>query len=102
MPRGVGVEVDVVFFPGKRSLSNAEVEEQYALRGLTPDPYAQAAVNEADPAFADTHPNGTQWKNVDDRWCYATFDQWGGERRVDVHRLDLSWYAFWWFAGLRK
>ena len=104
MPRGDGNEVDVVFFKLGRSVSDDDLEKEYKLRGLVPvDLYALAAVNEADPAFADEHPNITHWKDVDGRWCYTAFFRWRGVRRVNVDRGGDVWVdAFWWFAGRRK
>ena len=55
-----------------------------------------------DPAFADEHPNGTHWKNADDKWCFVTFNHWIDERYVYVDRDDGGWRAYWWFAGVRK
>lgn len=103
MPRGEGEEVDVCFFKVGRHLSDAELEKEYELRGLIPaDPYSQAAVNEADPAFADDHPNGTHWKYDDGKWCYAAFYRWIDGRLVFIYRHGHDWLDHWWFAGLRK
>ena len=105
MPKGEGDETDVHFFKLGRYVSDADLEKEYELRGLKPaDPYSLAAVNEADPAFADEYPNGTHWKDASGNWCYAAFNQWNDdERRVNVDRGDDSdWLVSWWFAGLRK
>ena len=103
MPRGEDDEVEVHFFKLGRYVSDADLEKEYELRGLKPaDPYSLAAVNEADPAFADEHPNGTHWKDANGKWCYIAFFRWDGERRVDFYRDDLDWFDVWWFAGLRK
>lgn len=103
MPRGEGLEVDVIFFKVGRFLSDSDLDKEYELRGLVPaDSYSQAAVNEADPTFADDHPNGTHWKDARGKWCYATFNCWVDERLVVVDRHALAWNVFWWFAGLRK
>ncbi len=102
MPRGEGDEADVHFFKLGRYVNDADLAKEYELRGLKADPYAQAAVNEDDPAFADDHLNGTHWKDADGNWCFASFYRWHGERRVRVHRLDCSWYDDWWFGGVRK
>ena len=101
MPRGEGDEVDVCFFKVGRYISDADLEKEYELRGLKPDPYAQAQVNGDDPAFADEYPNGTHWKGDKGRWCFATFGRSLGERFVDVNR-DGGWGAYWWFGGVRK
>lgn len=103
MPKGVGDEADVFFFKLGRYVSDNELEKEYARRGLRPaDPYSLAAVNEADPAFADKHPNGTHWKDMSDYWCYAAFGRWSVERSVYVGRCGSDWRDAWWFAGLRK
>ena len=110
MPKGEGEEVEVIFFkPAKEFykngvISDADLEKAYALVGLVPaDVYSQAAVNEADPAFADEHPNGTHWKDKGDNWCFATFGRWSADARfVYVRRLGSGWSDIWWFAGLRK
>ena len=96
MPQGEGDEVDVYFIPTKRFVSAAEVPAFLAQYGLVPDPRAQAAVNEADPAFADEHPNGTQWGNN----CYLTFYRWVGGRGVDCYRDDNRWRDFWLLSGV--
>lgn len=103
IPKGERDEVEVFFFKLGRYVSDDELEKEYALRGLEPaDPYSLAAVNEADPAFADESPNGTHWKDKDDRWCFATFSRWYGKRSVGVSRNDHDWSGRWWFAGVRK
>lgn len=108
MPHGEGEEVEVVFFKPdltKRNgyISDADLDKEYELRGLKPDdPYSVSAVNEADPAFADDKPHGTHWKDSSDKWCFAAFFRWRGERGVSVGRSDRDWDDRWWFAGLRK
>lgn len=97
-------EGEVVFFNLGRYVNDDNLEKEYELRGLKPaDPYSLAAVNEADPAFADKKPNGTHWKDADGKWCFATFFQWrGGRRSVSVGRSSYDWNDGWWFAGVRK
>lgn len=108
MPKGEGDEVEVVFFKPDLSnrngyISDDDLEKEFELRGLKPaDPVSVAAVNEADPAFADEKPHGTHWKDAKGNWCYATFDRWYGKREVYVNRDDDVWYDGWWFAGVRK
>jgi hypothetical protein len=109
MPRGEGEEIDVIFFKpdlSKRDgwINDDDLDKEYESRGLKPaDPYSQAAVNEADPSFADEHPNATHWKDKNGKWCFAVFRRWDDvERSVSVHRYDRGWYGDWWFAGLRK
>jgi hypothetical protein len=103
MPRGEGEEVEICFFNLARYISDEDLAREYELRGLAPDPYAQAAVNEADPAFADEHRNGTHWKGRDGTWYYVAFARWRGKRGVRCNRRDiLGWGEFWWFGGVRK
>ena len=108
MPRGEVEEVEVVFF--KPDLSNSDgfisddnLVKEFELRGLKPaDPFSLAAVNEAEPSFADKVPHGTHWKDSDGNWCYATFHDWDGVRYVFVYRDVSGWVDSWWFAGMRK
>ena|SRR3989344_1665272 len=103
MPQGSGDEVEVFFFKLGRYVSDADLDKEYELRGLKPaDPYTLAAVNDADPAFADDHPNGTHWKDENGSWYYAAFHSWHDERHVDVLHNDYGWDDGWWFAGCRK
>lgn len=104
MPQGEGEEAEVVFFKLGRYVNDADLEKEYELRGLKPvDPYSLAAVNEADPAFADEKPNATHWKDSSGKWCYAAFNHWyGHERYVSFNRHEVDWHDHWWFAGLRK
>jgi len=96
MPQGEGDEVDVYFIPTKRFIPVKEVPAFLAQYGLVPDPRAQAAVNEADPAFADKYPNGSQWGDN----CYLAFDRWRGERRVDCYRSGSAWNVDWFLSGV--
>ncbi len=102
MPTGEGDEVDVYFVPTKRSVPAAELDAFLAQYGLVSDPRAQAAVNEADPAFADEIPNGSQWVDAEGEYCYLAFDRWRGLRSVYCSRYGRSWDDSWWFAGVRK
>ena len=102
MPRGKEDETEIVFFKLGRFVSNDDLDKEYELRGLEAvDPCSLAAHNEADPAFADKYPNGTQWKDAKGKWCIAAFDLSGG-RGVRVDRGGGDWSGGWWFAGVRK
>lgn len=103
MPQGEGDTAAVHFFKLDRYVSDADVEREYELRGLKPaDPYALAAVNEADPAFADEHPNCTHWEDENGNWCYAAFYRRDDDRFVFVDRNDGWGGVGWWFAGVGK
>lgn len=70
MPRGEGEEVEVIFFPyDKGYLNVADLPAIYEAHGLKPDPYALAALNEADPGFADFGSSETD-RYVGDNACY--------------------------------
>jgi len=102
MPQGDSDEVDVFFFNLGSNVSESELDSAYELRGLKPDPRAQFAVNRADPAFSDNHPNGTHWKDPDGNWCYAAWDRWSGfGHTVRVQHDSCGWRGFWWFGGVR-
>jgi hypothetical protein len=102
MPKGEGDEVEVTFFKLGRYISDADLAKEYEARGLRPDQYAQAAVNEADPGFADEHPNGSHWQRTDGGYNFLTFSRWNDERSVYCNRNDNAWNDPWWFAGVRK
>lgn len=103
IPRGEGEEKEVFFFKLDRYVSDDELEKEYELRGQKPaDPYSLAKVNQDDPAFADTHPNGTHWKDESGNWNFSAFFRGSDERNVFVSRSSFEWDHYWWFAGVRK
>lgn len=108
IPRGEGDEVDVVFlkpdlFLRDGFISKSDLEKELDLRGLKPaDLISVAAVNEADPAFADQIPHCTQWKDAKGRSCYAAFHHLLKVREVDVYCNGFDWDGTWWFTGVRK
>lgn len=64
------------------------------------DPHTLAAFNAANPQFADTHPNLTEWVNKAGEPCYASFARWGADPHVFIEQKDKLWDEFWWFAGV--
>lgn len=90
-PRGEGAKATVFFFSPGRCLRDDDVEKEYRFWGLRPaDLDSLAAVNEANPGFADRRPNSTWWKGKTG-WCYARFDVGHNKRRVLVGRsYDLQ------------
>lgn len=97
MPKGEGEEVEVIFFkPAEweytrpNYMSDDDLEKALERRNLKPDPRAQTAVNEEDKTFADTHPNGTHWKDAADKWNFAAFHLWDVEPEVRVDRATTS------------
>jgi hypothetical protein len=103
MPKGDVGETELVFFNVGREVSDDDLEQEYALRGLVPTPpFALFKAHQDDPAMADEHPNATHWKEADGKWSCAICDRWRGERYVRVDRRDVGWGARCWFAGSRK
>lgn len=103
IPLGTGEKVYVHFFKlGQSVISDDDLEKEYEKRGLVPDPRAQAAVNAEDPAFADSKPNGTHWKDANGNWCFLAFFKPDGKRRVGVDHNRNGWYDDWWFGGVCK
>lgn len=104
IPRGEGKKTEVVFLKPGRQMSDDELEKWFDERGFRlADPYSLAKVNQDDSVFADSHPNGTHWKDSDGEWCYAAFYRWSDdERDVRIGRRGPGWYAYWWFGGVRK
>ena len=103
MPRGTSTEMEVHFFKLGRYVSCADLVKEYERRRLEPvDPFSLAAVNQADPAFADYHPNGTQWTDSKGRFCLEAFYVWIDGRRVDILQDDDGWYGYCWLGGVRK
>jgi hypothetical protein len=103
MPGGGGKNrrVPVTFFNTGRYMAFDSLDKEYAARCLVPaDPYALAAVNEADPAFADEHSNGTYWKDGDGNWCFVAFSCEDGKRCVRVWQDKFVWNGVKWFAGV--
>jgi hypothetical protein len=110
MPRGEGEKKEVIFFQPRQEayrngvISGEALDKEYEFVGLKPvDPYSLCKVNTDDPAFADTCPNATHWKDANDKWCYIAFNRWGGGKRyVGVNRNDNGWRGSWQFAGVRE
>ena len=102
MPVGDGPEeTELVYFRLGGYASEDDLAKEYETRGLVPDHQAQCADNEADPAFADTHPNGSQWKDGK-KWNFVSFGRDGDGRNVCCRRYGSGWLGGWWFAGRRK
>lgn len=111
IPREAGKSVNLFFFQPDDSaygengvISDDSLAKEYELRGLVPDPRAQFAANEADPAFADDHPNGCIYKTAAGTWCFMSFylTYPGKERYVHVSQYGTGWKkgCKWWFAGV--
>ena len=107
MPIGDGDEVELVFFMPDftkydETISDEELVCEYSRRGLKPaDPISVAAVNEADPTFANENPHCTHWKDADSYWCYASFYYLSDECWVRIDYHNYGWGNGWWFVGIR-
>lgn len=102
-PKGEG-DAEYIFVNIGRDVNCDKLDEELGNLGfeLIVDPQGLAAINEADPAFADEHPNGTQWKDINNNFCYAIFNRWSGKRYVDVSQYGAYWNVYWWFPCRRK
>lgn len=108
MPTKGLAEGEMVFFKPDPSsyvnglISDAALAKEFELRELDPDPLAQAAINEADPAFAKDHPNGCHWPLEGGGYGFLTFGAWYDGRGVSCDRHDGVWRGGWVFGGVRK
>lgn len=104
MPLCTGDHVEMGFINLGRDVACDKLDVELGKLGfeLIVDPQGLAGINEADPAFADKYPNGTQWKDVNGKYCYAVFYRWSDERRVYVDQDDYGWHDNWWFPVRRK
>jgi len=83
--------------------NNDSLANQYASRNLVPDPYAQVAVNTADPAFRDKYHNSTHWKNKNGDWCQMSTYYGGSQCNiVNVYCHDNGFDPGTWFGGVHK
>ena len=110
MPKGEGDEVEVVLFKPEPweyiksgCISDDDLKKAYERRNSKPaDPYSVAAVNEADPTFADEKPQGTRWKDAKGQLVFRRVRPLVRRAQVSVLRLGFDWSDGWWFAGVRK
>lgn len=104
MPVCTSNSVEMNFVNLGRDVTCNELNKELEKLGfeLIVDPQGLAAINEADPSFADEHPNGTLWKDQDGNFCCAIFRRLHGERYVRVQQYNGEWYDYWWFPVRRK
>ncbi len=105
MPRGNQEDLNIVFFKVNRDIKDANLEKEYARRGLEPvDPFSLAKVNADDHSFSDHVPNCTHWKNKKGEWCYSRYSRNKDQRAVDIECSAVyhSHHFYWWFAGIKK
>ena len=88
----------IQFFTVGKYISCAELEKEYASRGLVPaDVYTLAEYMEE---HQDEDSKATQWKDKDGNYCCATFLRWRDGRSVHVDRRGSDWDGGWSFAGV--
>lgn len=108
MLRGTGEDIDVYFLKLNCWTSDDDIGKDADSMGLcVADPYSLAKVNEDDPAFADTYPNGTHWKDADGKWCFVAFYNWAGDRAVNIRYVNVRhnegpWSPGWFVAYVSK
>lgn len=106
-PTGDEEDVDVyIFKPGPECyiegrITCEEVARQYERYHLKPDLQAVAALHEEDPSWSARNPHAMQWHDGE-HYCFASFGEACGRRRVNVNRYVHVWDDHWSFAGVRK
>jgi hypothetical protein len=101
-PRASKAKQKIYLFKENSSKSCIQLEKEYEKRNLLPvDLQTHAAFNKANPEFADTKLNATQWKNTKGRFYHAIFYL-GGGRGVRVDQGDDGWFGGCWFVGVGK
>lgn len=103
MPMASG-NIEAIFVNLGRNVDSCRLDDELARLGfeLIVDPQGLAALNEADSAFADDHPNATQWKDISGKYCYMFFDRCHDERFVQVAQKSCFWQGVCWFPCRRK
>lgn len=78
--------------------------EELAKEGweLIVDPLALLILNAEDSAFADTHPNATQWQCADNNYRCVTFSERYVGPHVYIDRDQGAWRDYWWFPCRRQ
>lgn len=66
------------------------------------NPCLLAFVNKSLPRLAGLHPNGTQWRNGSDEWCYIIFSRWQGKRSITAGHSEYGWRLGLWIAGVHE
>lgn len=88
------VQPVTVFTIGKYVIC-AELEKEYAARGLSPADLGSIAALKEKPDYL-----ASQWKDSTGNFCCVAFYRWLGERNVRVGRSDDGWGDRWSFAGV--
>lgn len=100
MPEFSSGPKNVTFFNLGYTASDEQVEVEYAMRRLRPDPIALCAVNRDDQKFSTFYPNAALFKDGQDKICYIAFNSWNYvESRLYVAHTTTLWGPEWWFGG---
>jgi hypothetical protein len=100
MPRARVKRATLNFFQTGRRTPVGELDAEAEKRGLIlADPHTLTSFNAEHPEFADTFPNGTQWRVGSGDFCYVAFYISEDERRVNVFRRNDDWTGREWIAG---
>jgi hypothetical protein len=101
--QGVHQNVRVVFFKPGQPFNVYQAKRECEARNLVFDPYALAAVNEADPAFADKYPNSSHWDYDGRVHSYLVFYRFiDGVRYMLCRRDEGDCLGSRWFSGVPK
>lgn len=98
------IQEGMVFFKPDNYVTCKELEKEFKQRNLVPVDLASLCQYDIDnPGRMDEMKYvGTQWKNKDGKFCYASFSRWSDERGVSVNQDGNDWDDGWWFAGVGK
>ena len=98
MPRAVSENGQIHFLNVGSKVSVFPTLEA-ANHGLRPaDPHSLIAFNVANPDFANTHRNVTEWIDENGVVCCAAFSRFGYSHYADFCHAVGGWYDRWWFA----
>lgn len=95
---------ELEFFHLDRYITPQELADEYEKRGLMPASiFSLCEYDKTNREDLDKmEPVATQWKDREDKWCYAIFLRGGDEREVGVSRRGFRWGRNCRFAGVRK
>lgn len=94
---------EMIFFKPGKYVSNEQLAEEYASRGLEPaHPYAFILYSmEHESEMDEKEWVATCWKQGD-HFEFATAGRWRGERRLSVDRYNDGWDGGWSFVGVPR
>jgi hypothetical protein len=101
IPLGGRDKDTVQFFELHYTPSPEQLEHEYGIRGLRPDPVALFKVMTDDPTLADKQPVIVQWRDDKRQVCFAYFYSYDlSHRRVIIRTYrDEHDYSSTWFDG---